>query len=325
MNIPGFRPLITMMDPRKGHNGCWQRFWFVVEEVNLYLTNDGSILDSTIQIKALTETENNGGEQDPVAVTFTSHINEHFEEYAILYPELAQLKLCALATATAIWLFQRGKLDPSVVFNYKPIAVDTTDSTPGIIVESPNVSVEITANGTRTHKIMLFGGVDMNPKVEIHEDSRPALRRFAQAVRKGNEQVWEFCRDNVSYIASAISLHRKPSVAQEPRLEICVPSNKDSRVVTRRERTQSSHDPVLVLHEQDGNASLYRRVEPEDRIGRKAFCRVLSQTQTDNGTSFQFSPREVLYHNWLNKFIRSDCEVVKMVFNKTGRLIECTG
>ena len=206
-NVPGFRTLISMLHPGETQAGAWQRFWFVVETVSLFISESGSILDSQIRIKTLTETENDGGEQDPVAINFTNHINRYFDDYyAKLYPELAELKVCALATGAALWLLQNGKLDAPTVFSYKPYSVSTPESTPGIIVEGPNQFVEATSWGTSSRKIMLFGGVAVDPKLEILRDRRPDLSRIAAAARRHDERIWRFCDGNSDFVAAAMPL-----------------------------------------------------------------------------------------------------------------------
>lgn len=318
--VDGFRPLIEMMDPALDHSGCWQRFCFVIDRVKLEISSEGSILGSEVVLKALTETENNGGPQDTIAERFTRHINTHFEDYARCHhPELYDLKFRALASATAMWLVGQGKLDPGIVFAYTPGTVATPESTPGVIVESPRTHTERTPRGSTTRKIMLFGGVDMTPRLAIAAARNTSVMGSALSRRRSAASAWQFSTGGRMHQATAFRLaHMPANVPLLPKIDTIPPSSKQRVVMTRIERAAKRGADVLVRRDSAGRVGVYRRSEQQDRFGKEAYCRITSQTRTEGGFSFSMDPSDIILRGMLGGYTWIDRNGQRIHFDRTG-------
>jgi YD repeat-containing protein len=213
-HVPGYRPLIEMVQPNSEHAGSWHRFWFVIDKVVMCQDRtSGALLFKDVRIQVLSEVEL-GGDACPAVDendrAFTGHLTRYYDDYAKEFPVLARLRELAKIAALAKYLAgKKVPLDLEALFSTPPQAVATPTTTKAIRVVSPNVLVTQTGNRTLRRTISLCGGVDLRPPPPVIEgDANGRAGRFhalAQAARPSPTAArWEFSCESATMRAHAI-------------------------------------------------------------------------------------------------------------------------
>jgi len=142
--IPGYVPN-TWRIP-SSEKPILTRMWFVPDSVLLEEGNDGlGFSFSKASVQVLTESRFLGIRQiDPNAESLARHITEHYDEYALRFPVLKELRSLLKIVAVVKWLYDnRIRLDKSPLMQHTPSIVPTPEFVPaeGVVVLSSDTSV----------------------------------------------------------------------------------------------------------------------------------------------------------------------------------------
>lgn len=203
-SVPGYRNTLDMLwdDPRGYTPGLWSRFWLVTDPVTGRAAANGhSVVFDPIKMCVKTESmrlmgkgqlvpavdeashEANesracwqddrvvfvGATLDPHAEQFARHFTEHYEQFAAERPVYAELKQAALAVALAKWMKQQGVPPDWHWINTFAPHYTTPQTTPAAYAERSET--EKTGRVTRTRRVSNFGGVNMSPALQLHEQA----------------------------------------------------------------------------------------------------------------------------------------------------------
>jgi RHS repeat-associated protein len=215
--VPGYQS-VTAMALQAGvtNNGLWSRFWLVPEPVTARLSDDGhAVVFDPIRMRVKTETMrlaagklvSSGGVQDPAAEAFAAHFTEHYEDYARENPVYAELKQVAQAVALAKWMKQQDvPVDWNFVRVYAGRSFVTPQTTPaayGEITQTENLGGVI-----RTRKIMTFGGVDADVRLQPQRQAEAGQLQSALASALPPEgqdaRPFDLRFNNQDYVAVAL-------------------------------------------------------------------------------------------------------------------------
>lgn len=168
-----------------------QRFWFQPKEVKLVRSADGiSMVFDAVSMEVLTESKFEGGVVgDPEAEAFAAHFTEHFDEFAVEWPVLKDLKRLAKVVAVIKWIRNNHlPMDLGFVDNFEVAFYDTPETTPATTVVGDNGTCQIT----------MTGGVSYEPPNEYLADDpidpvTDAMAEAATGQRPSEEDfLWTF-------------------------------------------------------------------------------------------------------------------------------------
>jgi hypothetical protein len=225
--VPGFRSELELLQAFGGTRrpGAWHRYWFRPSQVIVSLSPDrGTVQFEKVEMAVLTEyvPPLAPGESEPAAEAFARHFTEYYDEYAKVYPVLAELKQLAKLVALVNWLVeQRIPINARRAFEVALPRVDTPEKTPMGFAEI----TEKVPEGWMKHQMR--GGVDLALRRAALSPDRPRnwfaavsqdtgeLRNAVLNASKGR-QKWNVALGGGEYTAVVLAQAPKPILGKQP-------------------------------------------------------------------------------------------------------------
>jgi len=221
-HIPGFKDIFSLCedveDPSIITQNSSLRFWFVPNDMKLIKSGSGNaFIFDTSSVKLMTETGfiSEGSPQtvpdDPRAVAFAQFFNDHFAEFAALYPEFRELEKGMRAAGLAKFIKDNNIPVDLEWLSKASLPSVTTPATTPLAFQTKTITIHDTGQQVT---LTMAGGVDyslfdgQNFQYLLDTDSQVSgLHDAAQESRESDTtQSWSVTINGTTYQASAFSL-----------------------------------------------------------------------------------------------------------------------
>lgn len=208
--IPGFLTVPELMkssfDWSPSEDAAFLRFWFVPRRVAVQLNQAGNAAvfeEVALEAKEEVLAPNAPEAVHEAAADFARFFTEHYDEFAMEYSALAELKQVAQAVALARWLVDEGIPVPSSLLTVDDRDVETPTSTPAI-------AVGLNARGVGGATFRIVGGVDLCSPGTENQYTRawrtPGLAAAALRHQSaGDEHAWAVTHDGAEYVGVSLA------------------------------------------------------------------------------------------------------------------------
>lgn len=211
VNLPGYKSFfdLAIENPAAPGENIRQRIWFEPDQVSLKKTSEGSsMVFDEVSMKALAVAEDpvTGEDVDPTVAgdLFSAFLTDHYDEIAIQYPVLNELKRLGKITAVVKWMKDNNiPLDLSFVEGYDPAFAVTPDYT----------SLDTVQRTVGSTVFTIEGGVKYRLNSENYSEVVDGQAQVIMSTAVGDRPdegtfYWDFNSGGQQYVAIAQSVHR---------------------------------------------------------------------------------------------------------------------